>query len=138
MSDAALVEATSGADRILIVDDGLYSYDSANGADTLVTITNLEAIAEFNARLRFRPTLDPGRCSCSGYPRLEWYRGKERVAFASVQHGKRLRWKGFGYDVPFASETVRWWKQFAQENRIPDGKVEPWEPIPPDSEGLVD
>lgn len=51
---------------------------------------------------------------CCGYPGIDWWKGGERVALTSVQHGLALRWGFFSDDYPFTDESskalVQWLK----------------------------
>ena len=55
---------------------------------------------------------------CCGYPGIDWYKGKKRLALTAVQHGMGIRWKKFGTsyvgpirfygDVPLTTDSALW------------------------------
>ena len=103
--------AIAGADRIVIRDGG---FDCCcTNVDTqavLLVLTNQADIAEFNSLIKFRAPVM--KCRCCGYPGVDWWKGEERLALTSVQHGHALRWDGFSGDVGFtrsSSRMVRKW-----------------------------
>lgn len=103
--------AIAEADRIVIRDGG-FDCCTTNVDDeaVLLVLTNQADIAEFNGLIRFRAPVM--KCKCCGYPGVDWWKGEERLALTSVQHGHALRWKGFSGDVdltPASSRKVREW-----------------------------
>ena len=59
-----------------------------------------------------------GGCLCCGWPGIDWYKGRKRLALTSVQHGHGIRWKEFGTqyfgplrgygDIPLTNESAIW------------------------------
>jgi hypothetical protein len=106
--DPGLAAAVAGSDRIVLVHAG-YSARIGTGK-ALLEITEGSAVADFNANIQFSPT-DPmwaGRCACPGYPRVEWYRDGECIAFAAFHHGTKLRWEGSGFDEQLTPASAAW------------------------------
>lgn len=117
-------EAIRKADR-LVVRDGGYDCCGKVDADTvLFAITNATELLQVATNLQFAPFTTTNSlfdsCMCCGFPGIDWYRGDRRLALTAVQHGKRLRWKGFttmriawvfkaGYgDAPLTPAASQW------------------------------
>ena len=52
---------------------------------------------------------------CCGHPGIDWWKGGERLALTSMQHGQALRWNTFSDDYPFTAESAealaRWFEE---------------------------
>jgi hypothetical protein len=96
------------ADKIVVRDGGFNCCGSVDQDKILVTITDAKEIKEFNARLQFVQECPYGECECCGYPGLDWYKGKKRLALTGVQHGVALRWQGFPGDASLTDASNRW------------------------------
>lgn len=111
------------ADR-LVVRDG--RFDCCGGRDetgpVLAELTDPATLRRLASILRFKDGVSSNSfddsCMCCGSPRLDWYRGDRRIALTALQHGRRLRWKGFttasvlgvsvGYgDAPLTETSAR-------------------------------
>jgi cytolysin (calcineurin-like family phosphatase) len=62
-------------------------------------------------------------CPCNGYPRIDWYRGKERLAIVSVQHCKAIRWKGFQADATLTSKSSQWLQEWLADHGVDREKM---------------
>jgi len=58
----------------------------------------------------FQPEQTTRSCECVGYPGIDWYRGRERIAVTSVQHYRAIRWKDFPTDAVLTPESAAWLK----------------------------
>ena len=100
------------ADRLVVRDGGYNCCGPVDGQAVLLIVTNRQAIGELSGMIQFESNRTWSACMCCGYPGLDWYRGKQRIALTSLQHGQALRWKGFPGDArltPVSSERVIEW-----------------------------
>ena len=100
------------ADRIEIRDGGFNTLSELDGQPVLAVITNAAEIAAFNRMIRFEMRESLLYCRCIGYPGIDWWRDGKRIALASLQHKRAIRWDGFIGDRPLtkgsAEELCRW------------------------------
>ena len=90
--DGKLHNAIANADRMAVVDGGFDCYGRDTKAKTLFkSETRRDPPVCRASGVRTGQTL--GSCPCNGYPRIDWYQGKARIATVSVQHGQAIRWK---------------------------------------------
>ncbi len=105
-------EATERATRLRVRSGGACHRDLDN-EQTLYEEVDAEKVAEIAACLQTLPA-QPGtveRCRCCGDPTLEFYRGPELLAAASLHHGTHLadRWRGFAkMSAASAAFTCSW------------------------------
>jgi hypothetical protein len=100
--------AIAKADRVVFYDDGFNCYGNDSKAKKLFELSEPEEIKQFAERLEFQNEQPAGSCPCNGYPRIDWYQGKERLAIVSIQHGQAIRWKGFQADAKLTSTSSKW------------------------------
>ena len=62
-------------------------------------------------------------CACSGYPGMDWYRGKQRIALTSIQHGRAVRWEGFQGDAQLTQESGAWLVRWLVQHEVDEGKM---------------
>ncbi len=74
----------------------------------IIEVTDPAEIGEVLRNLQFTVPQRNGQCACTGFPELDWYRGKERLALTSIQHGHGLRWGGIPGDIQFTPESKAW------------------------------
>ena len=109
------------ADRIVVRDGGFDCCTPEEIIDrqkVFVVITNAAEIAAFTAMIRFEDGPGGGQCMCCGYPGIDWWKGGERVALTSVQHGLALRWGFFSDDYPFTEESAKALVQWLKDRGI--------------------
>ena len=116
--DGKLHNAIANADRMAVVDGGFDFYGRDTKAKTLFQISNAAEIRQFAERLEFVTSQTLASCPCNGYPRIDWYQGKTRIATVSVQHGHAIRWKGFGADAKLTSRSSRWLVQWLTDHGV--------------------
>lgn len=100
------------ADRIAIRNGGYDCCGPVDGQTILVTIANQQEIAMLNAMIQFEKHQTRKRCMCCGYPGIDWYRGKNRIALTALHHGQTIRWKHFPGDAqltPVSSQMLVDW-----------------------------
>lgn len=88
-----LSDAIESADRIIVRDGGFDCCGPVDDEAILFEVVNPSEVAEVRAHMDFS-YYGGGRCACCGFPGIDWYQGKERLALTAVQHGKAIRWKG--------------------------------------------
>ena len=116
-------EAIAQADRAVFRDDGFDYYGRASKAKTLFEITEPSEIRQFAERLEFKKGQVLTVCACAGYPRIDWYRGKEHIALASIQHGRAVRWKGFQGDAHLTPKSSQWLVKWLAEHGVDEKKM---------------
>lgn len=105
--DGALHKAIAGADRVVLLDAGFDCYNRNPKANTLAELSEPDEIRQFAERLEFDKNQSLTGCPCNGYPRVDWYQGKTRLATVSIQHAQAIRWKGFGADGKLTSKSSK-------------------------------
>jgi hypothetical protein len=115
--------AIASADRIVVRADGFNCCRAIDETNVLFEVTDPRQVADVRAHMAFEAVATTNSlleaCLCCGAPGVDWYRGKKRLAMTALQHGKRVRWKGFstarflgvrvGYgDAPLTTESSQW------------------------------
>lgn len=93
------------ADRVLIRDGGYNCCGPVDKQAILLTITNQQEIAKLNEIIQFETNQTYDGCMCCGFPGLDWYRGKRRIALTALTHGHAVRWRGFPGDAQLTSTS---------------------------------
>ena len=115
---AYFFKTVAEADRIVVRDGGFdccVSEEAIDRQPTLAVLTNAADVAAFTAMIQFEDGPAGGwQCMCCGHPGIDWWKGGERLALTSVQHGQALRWHTFSDDYPFTAESAaalaRWFE----------------------------
>lgn len=115
---AYFFKTISEADRIVVRDGGFdccVPEEEIDRQPVLAVVTNAADVAAFTAMIRFEDGPSTGAyCACCGHPGIDWWKGGERLALTSVQHGKALRWRIFSDDYSFTAESAsalsRWFE----------------------------
>jgi len=127
-------DAILPADRIVVRDGGFNCCSSVKGQPILLTVTNPVEIKEIFDHIQFVPMTNEilSGCLCCGYPGVDWYRGRKRLALTSIQHGMAIRWKHFATDyigpfptygdAPLTLESAIWINGWMTE-RLPADKA---------------
>lgn len=97
--DGKLHRLVATADRVVIRQGGYNCCRPVDRQTILLTITDQQRIAEISEIIQFEPNQTWNVCMCCGYPGLDWYRGKERIALTALHHGRAIRWKDFPGDA---------------------------------------
>ncbi len=116
--DGKLHNVIAKADRMAVIDGGFDCYGRDTKAKTLFEISGPDNLRQFAERLEFEKGQTLATCPCNGYPRLDWYQGKDRIATVSVQHGQAIRWRGFGADAKLTSQSSRWLVQWLTDHGV--------------------
>ena len=87
------------ADRLVVRDGGYNCCGPVDGQGILLTITNPRETGELHRIIEFEAHQTWSVCMCCGYPGLDWYRGKKRVALTALHHGRAIRWNEFPGDA---------------------------------------
>lgn len=89
-------KAIAGADRI-VIRDGRHASPEIAEQPVRATITNAAEITAFNGLFRLRASVRGlGECLGFVYPDVDWFRGEERVAAASVYDNEIVYLDGTG------------------------------------------
>ena len=118
------------ADRIVVRDGGFDCCGPVDGQKILFEVSGRGEIAEVCEHLHIIDGVPSGECMCCGYPGIDWYRGRARIALTSVQHGFALRWNGFPGDAHFTEESARWLRQWFDRHGFNEKKLESFGWIP--------
>ena len=108
----------ANADRMTVIDAGFDLYGRDTKAKTLFEVAKPDEIRQFAENLVFQKEQALGLCPCNGYPRVDWYQGKKRLATVSIQHGQAIRWKGFQADAKLTSTSSRWLVQWLSDHGV--------------------
>jgi hypothetical protein len=111
------------ADRIVVRDGGFdccVSEEAIDRQPVIAVLTNAADVAAFTAMIRFEDGPAGGfLCMCCGHPGIDWWKGGERLALTSVQHGRALRWHTFSDDYPFTAESAESLARWFEDRGIP-------------------
>ena len=110
------------ADRIVVRDGGFdccVSEEAIDRQPTLAVLTNAADVAAFTAMIQFEDDPGGGQCMCCGHPGIDWWKGSERLALTSVQHGQALRWHTFSDDYLFTAESAESLARWFESRGIP-------------------
>ncbi|TFH14389.1 MAG: hypothetical protein E4H02_09990 [Lentisphaerales bacterium] len=118
------------ADRLVVRDGGFNCCTSVRRNSVLFTITDPAELGNLRTHIQFVPFTNEltGGCLCCGWPGLDWYKGRSRLALTSVQHGHAIRWKQFGTsglgpfrhggDVPLTIESTIWLTKWLRDHGV--------------------
>jgi hypothetical protein len=118
-----LHNAIAKADRVVFIDAGFDCYGRDATAKTLFELSKPDEIQQFAERLEFQKGQSLAMCPCNGYPRVDWYQGKERLATVSIQHCQAVRWKGFQADAKLTSTSSQWLQQWLADHGVDPVKM---------------
>jgi len=128
--DGRFHKVIADADRIVVREPfkikigEVENEDIVEDGDTLFEVTKPSEVKEVYEQLQFQsPQKALDSCLCDGYPWIEWYKGKERRAFASVQHGLALRWDGFPGDARFTKKSSDWIANWLARHEVFDASA---------------
>ena len=122
------------ADRIVVRDGGYNCCGSVKNDPILFTVTDPEEIGAVFDHIRFVVFTNElaGGCMCCGYPGIDWYKGRKRLALTSLQHGHNIRWKQFGTsyfgpfrsygDIPLTLDSSVWMLSWLQGHGVTNGQ----------------
>lgn len=115
-------DAVAEADRVVVRDAG-FDYEGTGNAAVLFEVAAADGVNELRENLQFESGQTRSVCPCTGYPRVDWYRGKRRIATTSIQHGRAIRWKGFQGDAQLTEESRAWLVQWLVDNGVQEEKM---------------
>jgi hypothetical protein len=118
-----LHDAIANADRMKVIDGGFDSYERDKTAKTLFEVSKPDEIKQFAEHLEFQKSQTLAMCPCSGYPRVDWFQGKQRLATVSIQHGQAIRWKGFQADAKLTADSSQWLQQWLASHGVDAAKM---------------
>jgi hypothetical protein len=121
--DSKLHNTIAKADRVVVYDEGFDPYGNDSKAKALFTLSNADDIKQLAEGLEFQSGQTLGGCPCNGYPRVDWFQGKQRIATIAVQHCKAIRWKGFQADAKLTSRSGEWLQQWLTEHGVDPAKM---------------
>jgi len=90
----AFRKAVAMADRVVVRDGGFDCCGPVDDEAILFEVTDPAEIKTVLMHLDFTGRTSP--CECCGFPGIDWYRGKERIALTAMQHRKAMRWADGG------------------------------------------
>jgi len=102
--------------KIIVRDSGFNCCTKTEVTNILFCVTNRQEIAEIYNNISFLKWQKSGNCMCCGYPRIDWYRGTNRIAITALQHGTSLRWKNFDGDAALTKKSRRWFREWLNKN----------------------
>jgi hypothetical protein len=113
----------SWADRIVVRDGGFNCCGPVDHQGILFEVTDATEIAELRKHIELMPGTPGGGCMCCGYPGIDWYRGSQRLALTSLQHGRALRWKGLPGDASLTEESAKALRDWLKRHGISEGRL---------------
>lgn len=132
-STAHFHDRIRNADRIVVRDGGFDCCGSVKNDPVLFAVSDAGEIGMVFDHIKFIPLTNElaGSCLCCGYPGIDWYKGKKRLALTSVQHGHSIRWKDFGTsyygpirvygDIPLTTESAIWVLDWMRGHGVTNG-----------------
>ena len=121
--DGKFHNAIAKADRLVVIDAGFDCYGRDTKAKTLFEIAKPDELRQFAENLAFQKGQTLGCCPCGGYPRVDWYAGKQCLATVSIQHCQAIRWKGFQGDAKLTSASSQWLRQWLTDHKVDAAKM---------------
>jgi hypothetical protein len=112
------------ADRVVVRDGGFDFDGDTDNQPVLFEITDPAEIKQLCEGLAFETGQERSTCMCNGYPRVDWYRGEERIAVTSVQHGRAIRWIDFQGDAQLTIESGAWLVPWLVEHGVDEARME--------------
>jgi hypothetical protein len=101
-------DTLAGADRIVVRDGGFDCCGPVDDGAVLFEVTDPSEIKAVLKNLEFVSRGFP--CMCCGFPGIDWYQGKQRIALTAVQHGQAIRMEGSDWRLSDESRVwlTRW------------------------------
>jgi hypothetical protein len=96
------------SDRIVVRCGGFNCCRPVDGQSVLFEVTDPQELADVRRHIELVAETPGSYCMCCGYPGVDWYRGKRRLALTSLHHGNALRWKGFPKDARLTNKSGAW------------------------------
>jgi hypothetical protein len=94
------------ADKIVVRDGGYKCCGRVVDSDVIIYETrDAQEIKEVYDNIDFKIEEYNSDCMCCGYPGIDWYKGKKRIALTALKHGKQL--KGSGYNK-LTQKSSKW------------------------------
>jgi hypothetical protein len=121
--DRRFHDVVRSADRIVVRDGGFDCCGPVDGQKVLFEVTEPAEIAEVLENLHVAAERPSDGCMCCGYPGIDWYRGRKRIALTSVQHLFRLRWRGFSGDACLTDESAQWLHRWFTIHGMDDNRL---------------
>jgi hypothetical protein len=120
-----LHDAVAQCTAIVVRDDGFRSPRPTDEQGVLFTVDSPAEIRQLVEHIQFQPRQETRSCVCVGYPGMDWYRGQERVAETSVQHGRAIRWRDhFPTDAQLTEESAAWLREWLMRHGIPEKAID--------------
>jgi len=108
LSSRAMIQelspAIATADRIVVRDGGFDCCGPVDDEAVLFQVTDPAEIKAVSGKIEFVSTQGP--CNCCGFPGIDWYRGKDRLALTAVQHGRAIRFRND--DFRLSNQSRKW------------------------------
>jgi hypothetical protein len=95
-------------DRVVVRDGGFDCCGPVDDDKVLLEITDPNKLDELMKNIEVQKYHTFRGCGCCGYPGVDWYKGNERLALTSIQHGHSIRWKGFKGDAYLTEDSSAW------------------------------
>ena len=99
--DQMFHNAIATADKI-VVRNGGFDWDVEGTNKVLFVVTDRSEVQKLASRLHFKGDVVEAMrnsCLCDGWPGIDWYHGKRRIAVMSDQHEEAIRWRGFSPQI---------------------------------------
>ena len=110
--DGNFSQLVENADRIVVRDGGLDCCGPVDSQKVLAVIEGTAAVKAFTSHIVIETNqTDFLAAAYCGYPGIDWYKRKKRIALTAVEGGggvHALRWKGFPRPAFLTKESREW------------------------------
>jgi hypothetical protein len=99
----------------IVVRDGGYDTEAIGIAKILYESKDPKEIKKLLSILQFDKKQEGGECDCYGYPGIDWYKGKKRLATTALQAGSGFNWEEFPNEASLTKKSskliIKWLKK---------------------------
>jgi hypothetical protein len=121
--DGSLHKVMLEADRIVIRDGGMDCCNPVDDNPVLCEIKDCEEIKKFIENLNIENYQTSAGCGCCGWPGIDFYKGKKRIALTSIKHGGVIWWRKLPSEANLTKGTREWLRKWCVDHGVPEAKL---------------